>query len=550
MSKLIVLEGRSVYLITTCLGLLVFVSALSVLVTDEALSSMWAQFAASVLNAQTFLSQHTHSSPQWHQHVNNATTLQHDDPACLSRTQQYLYRNPPNLKPLPAPLLQAWASYTQMHKSCSHHNWTELFLHRDQHSNEHNGMCQYLVYIEAINGLGNGILSLTSAFAFAMATSRVLLIDSRKNLAKLLCEPFPESSWVLPQDFPYADIQNSASLGPLIHNNFNESTVSLNLRHTLNEQDQQIFCEETYSSLKNVKWAAWTSNQYFIPNFLLVPSFWQRIHPMFKGSVDHIFTFISRLLVLPANDTWAIILREYWSYLSCAKSRLGVQVRLHGRHNLAEFDTEANDKIMKCLVQNGLLPSFSEGDNTTELSTLYNRKLQPGEDSADIVVMLASLQGKYSETMKDHFGQMPTKGTKMVRVHSVSQLGSENKSFQQAQLAFVEMWLLSYSDNLATSPFSTFGYIAQGLGHLHPFILSLREEDHNGPCVLGQSAEPCTHYPRAPRECLGANAKLSEDHKQWIRAHFRSCQDHERGWQLVHGGAVQNESNPIAFDFL
>lgn len=546
MPKRAALEERSVGLIiTVCMGLALFVSSLSFLLADGVLSSLQAKFGASPSSSQAYHGQHFQSSPK-RQHSNNATWQLHD-PTCLSRTQQYLYRTPPHIKPMPAPLLEAWASYTHMHKSCFHQNWTELFLNRDRRSRKHNDGCQFLVYIEGIEGLGNGILSLASAFAFAMATARILLIDSRKNLAKLLCEPFPESSWVLPHDFPYEDLQNSPSLGPLMHKDFNANTVSLNLQHTLNEQDQQIFCEETYSALQNVKWVAWTSNQYFLTNFLLVPSFWQHMNRIFKDSVDHIFTFISRLLFAPANETWAIILREYWSYLSCAKSRLGVQVRVP---NSAEFDTEVNDKIMECLVQSGLLPSFSEGENTTELSTLYNRKVQAGEDRADIVVLLASLQGKYSETMKDHFGQMPTKGTKMVRVHSVSQQGFQNKGFEQAQLAFVEMWLLSYSDNLATSAFSTFGYIAQGLGDLYPFILGLRKEDHYGSCVLGQSVEPCTHYPQKPGECLGPNAKLSEEHKQWIRAHFRHCQDHQTGWQLVHGGATQNEGKPIDFDFL
>lgn len=533
MSKPAVLHRRSATLVSVCLCLFVFAGAFSLLIAeDEVLSSVWVSAKA------LFGSRLPLFAPSHH-----AT----DDPTCLSRTQQSLYRNPFRNKPLPPRLLAAWASYTHMHKSCfQYHTWTEAFSRPDSL----NDTCKYLVYIEGREGLGNGLLSLTSAFAFALATDRVLLIDSRKNIANLLCEPFTESSWLLPHDFPYKNLQTSPSLGPLMRNNFVASAASLNLQDNFEGQDQQIFCEETYTSLENIKWVAWTSNQYFLTNFFLVPSFWRRIYPILEDDIDHIFTYISRLLLLPANETWAIILREYWSYLSGATSKVGVQIRLHWRSNLAEYDVKANDNIMKCLVEHAFLPSFSERDNNTELSMLHNRKTRArgDESSADIVVLVSSLQEKYAETMKDRFGQTPTKGTKMVRVHSVSQEHTQNKGFHQAQLAFVEMWLLSLSDNLATSAFSTFGYIAQGIGDLHPLILTLKKDDQS--CVLGQSVEPCNHYPQAPRGCLGANAKLSEEHKQWIRTHLRRCQDHPRGWQLVHHDVAQHQSNQVAFDFL
>lgn len=546
MKKRAAMERSTILLVSASLVVLLFVSSVCVLLTEEVLSSVWQKLgssATSMRNAGVYVGNRMQGFPR-----GDAWVTQHHDPTCLSRTQQYLYRKPAYISPIPAPFLEAWASYTQMFKSCSHHNWTELFLKRDHSSSQHDNGCQYLIYIEGREGLGNGLLSLASAFVFAMATGRMLLIDNRKNIATLLCEPFSESSWVLPPDFPYAELLNSSSIGPFSRNNLRTNSVCLNLEHTIGSSDQRFFCEEVYSSLKTVKWVAWSSNQYFLTNLFLIPSFWQHMHPIFKESVGHIFTFISRLLFLPANDTWAIIMREYWSYLSGASTQLGVQVRLHGRHNLAEFDPVANDKIMECLVQNGLLPSFSEGENITELSTLHGRKMQARENSADIAVLLASLQGKYAEKMEEQFRKVPTKGTKMVRVHSVSHQGSENRRFQQAQLAFVEMWLLSFSDNLATSEFSTFGYVAQGLGDLHPYILGLKNGDHNSPCVLGQSVEPCTHYPKTPGACLGANANLSMEHKQWIRTHLRHCQDHEKGWQLVPGGAAQG--NPVSFDFL
>jgi hypothetical protein len=40
--------------------------------------------------------------------------------------------------------------------------------------------------------------------------------------------------------------------------------------------------------------------------------------------------------------------------------------------------------------------------------------------------------------------------------------GHQDKSVHQAHFAFLEMWLLSFSNVIATSAFSTFGYVAQG----------------------------------------------------------------------------------------
>ncbi|MCO5549971.1 hypothetical protein L7F22_003448 [Adiantum nelumboides] len=154
--------------------------------------------------------------------------------------------------------------------------------------------------------------------------------------------------------------------------------------------------------------------------------------------------------------------------------------------------------------------------------------------NVDVVMIVASLQGKYAETMKDHFGQLSTKGSKIVRVHSVSQQGLKNKGFYQAQLPFVELWLLSFGDK-------------QGMEDIHALILRLRKYDFNASCVLGQSIEPCNYYPCKPQEYLGATAKLSEDHKQWIHAYLRHCQDHKMGWQLVHDGSLSG--TPVAFDF-
>ena len=62
--------------------------------------------------------------------------------------------------------------------------------------------CRYVVLI-ARAGPGNRILSIASAFIYAILTNRVLLINEEPEMANQFCEPFPNATWIeLPKDFP------------------------------------------------------------------------------------------------------------------------------------------------------------------------------------------------------------------------------------------------------------------------------------------------------------------------------------------------------------
>ena len=63
--------------------------------------------------------------------------------------------------------------------------------------------------------------------------------------------------------------------------------------------------------------------------------------------------------------------------------------------------------------------------------------------------------------------------------------------------AWMEINLLSFSDVLVTTAWSTFGYCAQGLGGLRPWIL-VKPKDGVMPqptCFREISIEPCSHLP-------------------------------------------------------
>ncbi|CAI5502060.1 unnamed protein product [Closterium sp. Naga37s-1] len=58
--------------------------------------------------------------------------------------------------------------------------------------------CRYLVFFHSSDAQGNRLLSLVSAFAYALLTNRIFLLSSKGGPAAVLCEPFEhEESWVL-----------------------------------------------------------------------------------------------------------------------------------------------------------------------------------------------------------------------------------------------------------------------------------------------------------------------------------------------------------------
>ncbi|CAI7782431.1 unnamed protein product [Closterium sp. NIES-53] len=57
-------------------------------------------------------------------------------------------------------------------------------------------LCRYLVYYHTRDGQGNRLVSLMSAFAYALLTDRILLLASGSGLAEEFCEPFEHGAAV------------------------------------------------------------------------------------------------------------------------------------------------------------------------------------------------------------------------------------------------------------------------------------------------------------------------------------------------------------------
>ncbi|KAH8522706.1 hypothetical protein H0E87_003378 [Populus deltoides] len=156
-----------------------------------------------------------------------------DEESCISRYQSSLCRRVSPHKPS-SYLASKLRKYEELHKRCGPHTESYNRTLKELSSSHINGTtdCNYVVWTPA-NGLGNRIISMASSFLYAVLTNRVLLVDHGTDMANIFCEPFPNTSWLLPMDFPLSNqfygLQsgNVHGYGQLLkNNNMNISTVS------------------------------------------------------------------------------------------------------------------------------------------------------------------------------------------------------------------------------------------------------------------------------------------------------------------------------------
>ncbi|CAM6035555.1 unnamed protein product [Sphagnum compactum] len=468
------------------------------------------------------------------------------DKACMSRSQQQMYRDSAHQFPRLVLLDHALEKYTKMHSQCAllsdDGNDTSVQVKKG---------CQYVVYLEGYEGLGNRLLSLVSAFAYAMVTHRALVIDARRgHLAQLLCEPFHNSSWLLPPQFVDA-VWGASTLEDAMRWNFqNVTSVRINLRHKQTEADQTFFCPATQKGVRNITWIWWESNQYYVPRLFMIPDFWSLLSSWFPDP-SLVFTQLTRFLCLPQNHIWAQIKRIQAAYLASSMIQVGLQVRRHANADNATLVLLVHELIMNCSLKHHVLPKpvlpvmqqlkeqqlalrnqpvaeMSVGSSSSSSSSSWTT-------ARSVAVLVTSLHIQYYEKLRNLYVEHGTEDGTVVSVHMMSHECVENESYEQAVKALTEIWLLSFSNKLATTSWSTFGYVAQGLGGLQPIILNFftidSQHETRPACSLGRSSDPCLHYPFVkPSKCAEVN--MSRQHSKWVTTHIRPCQDEVNGLQL------------------
>lgn len=190
-------------------------------------------------------------------------------------------------------------------------------------------------------------------------------------------------------------------------------------------------------------------------------------------------------------------------------------------------------QIISCVLGSKLLPNVTQDEEQEEQAEPYHNENKNENSTSSVSIVVTSLHKEFYEAMRQFYeGNAVTESGHIVDVHTPSYEGMQmSNSVEHNQIAFADMYLLSFSDALLTSPWSTFGYVAQGIAGVTPWILT-KARDHtaaefeedirvNGNCNLGGSLEPCLHIP----------PKMDCEYKGWypnaatILPFIKTCED-------------------------
>ncbi|KAM0918180.1 hypothetical protein ACQ4PT_008813 [Festuca glaucescens] len=454
-----------------------------------------------------------------------------DEQSCISRYQSTPYRK--NLTRSPsAHLVKRLREQEALQRRCgpgteAYRRATERLDSRrnDTRTTTDDDSCKYVVLVP-YRGLGNRILAMASAFLYAMLTDRVLLVDRGASIPDLFCEPFPETSWLLPPDFPLRDLESLTGEVPESYRNLVGDSravsvselpyVFVDLDHACTYHDKLFYCDDHREFLHRAPWLVMRTDGYFVPALFLNPAYQEELDRLFPRK-DAVFYLLGRYLFHPTNRVWGLITRFYDSYLKNSDERLGIQVRVF------DGDTPFKhvlDQILACTSKEHLIPEV-----------VAQEPVWPASARSKAVLM-TGLSSWYFENIRGRYWQSATATGEVVSVHQPSH--EEHQLTGEAthdMKALAEMYLLSMTDAIVTSGWSTFGYVGHGLGGLTPWIMFKPENltTPNPPCRRAASMEPCLHGP----PFYDCKARRGADTGKLV-PHVRHCEDMSWGLKLVH----------------
>ncbi|KAJ4813431.1 fucosyltransferase 2 [Rhynchospora pubera] len=461
-----------------------------------------------------------------------------DEQSCLSRYQSMLYHKTSPHTPSPY-LVSKLRSYEALHKRCGPN--TPLFNKsveqlRTNHSTDQSE-CNYVIWTP-LGGLGNRMLTLASTFLYALLTNRVLLVDHATDFVDLFCEPFPGSSWVLPSNFPVGnldsyDASSEKSYGYLLkYKLISEDPearsdilpgfvfVNLESSYIWDVYDQYFFCDESRITLGKINWLLVKSDVYFLPGLFMLSTFDEELSLMFP-SKETVFHHLGRYLFKPSNSVWKLALQYYHSYVAKDNQVVGIQIR-DFPWSLMSKENRFN-QIMKCgLKENILQPIIRDGSRKTRHLT---------EDrTGSKAILVISLYKDYYDRMKSFYASS-TRFNRPVNVYQPTHEEAQRlKNLSHNEKALAEIYLLSFSDVMITSAWSTFGYVSYSIAGIKPWILlsSKVSKEVDPPCRQVRTLDPCFHVPPT------INCKTKRRSKtNWVGPHIRQCEDVNEGVKLV-----------------
>ncbi|GJN29317.1 hypothetical protein PR202_gb17535 [Eleusine coracana subsp. coracana] len=430
-----------------------------------------------------------------------------DKESCYSRYQSAMYRRNAGRKPsvyLVTKLRQQEALQNRCGPGTVAYSNALEQLKSGKISGIGSQECKYLVSI-SYQGVGNRILATASAFMYALLTNRVLLIDPSNEMDELFCEPFPNTTWLLPPEFPLTSYTNFSQDTVQSYSNMLRNKVLMkadvddvpaaqlpvftyiHLHHDATQDDNLFFCDEDQRLLRNIPWLVMRTDSYIVPGLFLDTGFREELTRLFP-ELDTVFHHLGRYLFHPSNHVWGLITRYYDAYLASAQQRVGIQVRVFGSESNSPALLE---QITMCTQKRGLLP---------ELHTEVEKSIVRAASQKSKAVLVTSLKSWYPEKLKSMYWEHAVAtGEAAVSVNQPSHEEFQHYGAKSHDTkAWAEIYLLSLTDTLVTTAWSTFGYVAQGLGGIRPWVLYKPENNSvvpDPPCGQDFSLDPCFHQP-------------------------------------------------------
>ncbi|KAJ1429198.1 Xyloglucan fucosyltransferase [Sesbania bispinosa] len=459
-----------------------------------------------------------------------------DEASCISRLQSYLYRKAASPHKASPYLISKLRNYEEIHTRCGPNSraFNRNMIRIVRSKNNGNGvaaaMCKYLVWTP-VNGLGNQMISIAATFLYAILTDRVLLVKFGKDKHGLFCEPFLNSTWLLPDKSPFWNENHVQTYQSILEkdrvraNTSKEdkglpSALFLNLQHTLSDPEKLFHCDHSQDLLRKVPLLILQSDQYFVPSLFMTPSFNLEINKMFPEK-DTVFHHLGRYLFHPSNEAWGLISRFYKTHLAKADERIGLQIRVF--NPVSTPKQTVMNLVLSCTLKHKLLPEVD----------MQNSVSSTGKNQIVKAVLVASLYPAYGENLRAMYLRKATVSGEVIEVYQASHEERQKYNDNMHNMkAWTDMYLLSLSDVLVTTSLSTFGYVAQGLGNLRPWLLYklTNNETHFPACERDLSLEPCYHAP--PKHYC--NGKPIQDFASSF-PYMRKCKDYYFGVKLVNG---------------
>ncbi|EMS45890.1 Galactoside 2-alpha-L-fucosyltransferase [Triticum urartu] len=228
------------------------------------------------------------------------------------------------------------------------------------------------------------------------------------------------------------------------------------------------------------------------------------------------------------NRAWGIVDRFFEGYLAGADERVGMHVR-----NKQIFPVPPEimfEQILRCAREHHLLPQVLA---TSEPPTAEAKK----KKKKAVAVLMLSLKPEYHDKLHAmYYTNATADGNVVVSVHQPSHDGEQQSDARaHNERALAEIYLLSFCETMVSTGWSTFGYVAQGLAGIPPWMLlpvNRSKMRADVACVRPPSVEPCMHPQPSLLTCQqGAGLRHLDDPVKRV-PFLRHCEDVPLGLKL------------------